>query len=209
MAKLIRVSKADDLALFSLEEEGEEYLESISLNTPEEWEELCAVGFPQGMLKRIGKTYSTNWQDQFAYQFSSNKSSHFYGISGAPLVKQDREVTGMIIKADDNILVSTTPMVINNFLEGKTGFNCPESASMTDCIAEEEKKLCSRNRNHFISLFAILRIFRSHQKSGKGKGICSTLRPVTKKIGPRGLSSGPVFTGSNTPVHGRRRVELN
>ena len=135
--QLIRVSKVYDLALFALDGEGEDYLE-IDPSPVVAGEALCGMGFVGHSFERVSKTYPTAYINEYKYEFSTNKSSDFAGISGGPIVNVDKKVRGIIIRVETgkNTIVSTTAKAMADFVAGSVGLDCT-GFSLQECVAKE------------------------------------------------------------------------
>ena len=139
LTNLLRVSKAHDLALFRVERGSEHYLTEVGEEVPKSDEGLCLMGFPQREFRRVSKTYLATYGDNNAYEFATNWHQHLGG-SGGPIVNGEGKLVGMLMAKNDNFVLTSSPGIINSFLEGEIGFACNETP-MLECIAEEEEKI--------------------------------------------------------------------
>ncbi len=158
--KVIAISAVFDVAL--LETQGtSDYHLKVNPQTPEPFEDLFTIGYPQGVFTKLQKTGSL-LRENSGYCFIHQASfDHLDGANGSPVLNSQDEVTGMILEGvmHTNSLCATNPDTINQLVENKIGTNCNQFESVTDCVESELNsiKQSSRSRNTSARNFGMYR----------------------------------------------------
>ena len=140
ITRIVALSALYDIALLETTNNENPYL-SLREDQPLSTEDLFILGYPGGLFQQADKYGRIQPLGNENYGFYINYYDDLRGMSGAPLLDDKQQVTGIHYESVDSFTMSTNGKTLKNLIGGSIGSTCSVYTSPRVCINAEIKRL--------------------------------------------------------------------